>query len=191
MTSLARLALLFGSRAEVRIRSSAGLAGVLYPVVEVVMRSLATVFYLAHLGVLAILLRDGQRREYLADQRAAELAGTEALAQVLDIALSNVDSVIASRARAGEDNEGWRVAVNGVLRGENGPYRRRLRQLSTRQDASLWHSHPPSGLRAWLVEAEPWREPTLVLSQDESDRIDAELARYYQRARRDLAQSGV
>jgi heat shock protein HtpX len=193
MTSLARLSVLLNADRRLHAHEPPlmGLAAVIYPVVEWALRILSSLLYAAHLGVLAILLRDGQRREYLADQRAADLAGTRALAQVLDLAVSSVGSVVASRARDLQTYPGWRVAVQSVLRSENRQRMRRLRQRSVRRDASLWASHPPTGLRAWLVEAEPWRDPTFVLSAAESDLIDVELEGYYQRARRDLAQSGV
>ncbi len=193
MTVLGRLSDLFRGRSLIRLRSigAGGLGNLVDPLVDLVMTIVSGVFYAAHLGVLAVLLRDSQRREYLADQRAAELAGTRAAAQLFDLLVSDSVVLVAARARSQQDQPTWPAAVAPLLRPENAAKVRRLRQLSVRQEASMWRTHPPTGLRAWLVEAEAWRDPALVLTEAESARIDAELASHYQRARRDLAQSGV
>jgi hypothetical protein len=66
----------------------------------------------------------------------------------------------------------------------------RLRQLSTRQQASLLASHPPSGLRIRMIQAAaPFRPPAVVLTEAEAAAIDAELAKYEERYRREIAES--
>jgi heat shock protein HtpX len=62
----------------------------------------------------------------------------------------------------------------------------RLRQLSVRDEASLFASHPPTGMRARLVESRPGTSATVVLTQSECDQMDQELAKSYDRAARDL-----
>ncbi len=210
MTTLGRLADLFDARPVVRFfrgvggdvdaewsrwRGAAGTGGthaknLLEPLVTAAMRVIGALLYLVHFGVLAVVLRDTQRREYLADQTASRLAGSEATTQVLDLLVSDVDTVIASLARAQQTNAAWRQAAERTLRSDRA-VRSRLRQLSARRDASLRRHHPPSGLRAWLIDIAPPQGATLVLGEVESDRIDAELVRQYQRTRRDLAQSRV
>jgi heat shock protein HtpX len=189
MTTLSRLSELFLARNLSRI-SRRSLIGPLQPLVDLTMRLISSGLHLAHLGVLVIVLRDGQRAEYLADQRAVRLAGSQATIELLNLLLTSADSVIASRARAKGTQVEWRAAATESLTGEAAAMNR-LRQLSTRTEASLWASHPPTGLRAWLVEGAAWQEPAFVLAEDESERIDAELARQYQSARRDLAQSSI
>jgi hypothetical protein len=54
------------------------------------------------------------------------------------------------------------------------------------RETSLWDSHPPAGLRARMVEARPAREPLIELSEDESARIDRELAGWYGASHRRL-----
>lgn len=188
LTTLGRLSDLFGGRGGTFAGRSA--IGVFQPIADFLMRVIAAGFFLAHLGVLAVTLRDGQRAEYLADQRAAALAGTRAMVEVLDLLDGNVDSVIASRARGQGLQDSWREAAQESLRA-NAPARNRLRQLSSRTSASLWSTHPSLGLRAWLVEGAAWREPTFVISPEESDRIDTELARHYREARLAIAHSRI
>jgi Zn-dependent protease with chaperone function len=193
MTTLGQISGLFGPSQVVRLTGwgRGGLAALMEPVVDLVMSLMSSVFWAAHLGLLAVLLRDSQRREYLADQRAADLAGPRATAQLMDLLDADLDSVVASRARAQQIQEGWREAATDLLAPHRTAKLHRLRQLSTRTDVSLWTTHPPAGLRAWLVEARPVGSAALVLTEAESRQIDAELSGYYQRARRDLAQSGV
>jgi Zn-dependent protease with chaperone function len=192
MTSLGRLSALFEGRRLVVFKARGGtLPGLVDPLVNLVMRVISSVFYVAHLGVLSVTLRDSQRREYLADHRSAQLAGAHATAQLLDLLCTDADAVVAARARGQQLNPAWREAAAQLIAPDRAAKVRRLRQLSTRTDVSLWTTHPPAGLRAWLVEAMPPYPPTIVLSEADSTVIDDELAGYYQRARRDLAQSGV
>jgi heat shock protein HtpX len=195
MTTLGRLASLFEGGVQFRAGRGAGVASVLLvviqPIIGLFMAIVAFSFYFAHLGVLAVVLRDSQRREYYADQRASRLAGTRATAQLLDLINSDVAAVIASRSRANLVGPAWRDAATELLVPERAGKIRRMRQLSSRQGVSLFRTHPPAGLRAWLVEAEPYNTASLVVTQAESDRIDDELARYYKSARRDLAHSSL
>jgi len=199
MTSLGRLADLFrgqpvidiGPMARARPGSAGGLAVIVEPLVNLVLAVTSSVFFGAQLLVLSVLLRDSQHREFMADRRAAELAGSKAAAELFDLFITDAWSVVASRARAQEQQPGWREAAAALVAPDRVPRLRRLRQLSIRREVSLWNTHPPSGLRASLIEGQPPRLPSLVLTERESGLIDAELGSYYQRARRDLAQSGV
>jgi len=189
MTTLGRLSELFRVR-NLGKTTRRSLVGPIQFMVDGAMRLISAALYLAHLGVLIIVLRDGQRAEYLADQRAARLAGSRATVELLNLLLTSADSVIASRARAKGTQPEWRAAAIESLTVQAAAMTR-LRQLSTRTEVSLWASHPPTGLRAWLIEGAAWHDPAFVLTEDESERIDAEIARQYQSARRDLAQSAI
>jgi hypothetical protein len=59
--------------------------------------------------------------------------------------------------------------------------------LSVRDETSLFASHPPTGLRAKLIESRPYQPGTVVLTDAEAARIDEELAAAYESARRSLA----
>jgi Zn-dependent protease with chaperone function len=193
---LGRMADLFtGERSKVQLYGSRfrgqAMARLVDPIVDLVLRVISLAFYAAHLALAALLLRESQRREYLADHHAAAIAGSAAIASTLDLLGSDVDTVVASRARAQESHPVWRAAAAEFLSPTHAAKRLRLRQLSTRHDTSLWTTHPPTGLRAWLVEATARHEPSLVLSEEESSRIDEQLTRQYAAARRDLAHSQI
>jgi len=155
-----------------------------------VMRPLALVFRAAQAGVRLLARRDGHRADYYADHLAARLAGTRAAVELVDLGVQQaaVESVIAASARTGETERGWRAAAT-QMSDRQAPHLHRLRQLSVRRESSLWAHQPPHGLRARLLESRPWQEPALVLSEQDSARIDAELKAYYERYRRDIAQA--
>jgi hypothetical protein len=56
-----------------------------------------------------------------------------------------------------------------------------------RDEVSLFATHPPTGLRARMIESRPYRPPAVTLGAAESTRIDEELAKAYDVARRDIA----
>jgi Zn-dependent protease with chaperone function len=191
MLTLGRLARLLNP--DRRARSASAFVAVAELLMRVVLRPVAIGLALAQLGILALVFRDGQRAEYLADRGAAQLAGTSAAVELCDLLVHGEGghTVVASQARAGAGMEGWRTAI-AQMRGRQTPVRLgRLRQLTLRREASLLATHPPSGLRSRLLEAGPWLDPAIRLAPDESERIDAELARHYQRFRRDIAHTRV
>ncbi len=154
-----------------------------------VMRPLAFVLRAGQAGVRLLARRDGHRSEYFADYLAAGLAGTRAAVELVDLGVQRaaVENVIATSARNGQTEHGWRAAAT-QMSDRQAPHLHHLRQLSVRRESSLWANLPPHGLRARLLESRPWQEPALVLTEADSARIDAELKTYYGRYRRDIAQ---
>lgn len=147
------------------------------------------VLLIAYLGVVWIGHRATHRAEYHADEIASTVGGTTAAASMIEVLLAaeSMDTAIRSAARAGVDTvAGLRAAADGVRRDRAGR-QRSLQQLSVRDQASLFASHPPSGMRRWLLESRPYEAAQVVLSVADSERIDAELAPHYIQARRDLA----
>jgi Zn-dependent protease with chaperone function len=191
MLTLGRLAGLLNP--DRRARSASAFVAVAELLMRVILRPVAIALALAQLGILALVFRDGQRAEYLADRGAAQLAGTIAAVELCDLLVHGEGghTVVASQARAGAGVEGWRTAI-AEMRGRQTPVRLgRLRQLTLRRGSSLLATHPPSGLRSRLLEAGPRLEPAFALTAEDSERIDAELARHYQRFRRDIAHTRV
>ncbi|MFD2763374.1 M48 family metallopeptidase [Micromonospora eburnea] len=141
--------------------------------------------FLGHLVLVCTALRDSQRAEYLADEMSARVAGTAGATRLLDVLLSHesVALVVRQGARGGQGPTGWRAGMRRSLAGaaERLPL---VRQLSIREDASLFATHPPAGLRHRMLTARPWQDPGLVLGEARAERIDAELARHYERMSR-------
>lgn len=144
-----------------------------------------------HLLLVSVALRDGQQAEYLADEMSVMVAGTEAAAELADVLVTDEAGIMLVRqsARNGGGAEQWRDAVQRSMEGATARLPL-LRQLSIRDRASLFASHPPSGLRARMIRARPQRNPVVSLTEAESRRIDAELARHYARIGRDIAWGG-
>jgi Zn-dependent protease with chaperone function len=153
-----------------------------------VMWSLRFVAWCGYLGVVWVEARDGQRAEYLADELSARAAGSEAATSLLDV-LVNAEVVAMLAAREARQRRGpaqWREAVRDT-RAEMAPRRDRLWQLSVRDHVSLFASHPPAGLRARLIASRPYETAAVVLTEADAERMDTELAKQYENARRTLA----
>ncbi|SCG61909.1 M48 family metallopeptidase [Micromonospora inositola] len=152
---------------------------------------LAGLLFGAHLLLVSVALRDSQRAEYLADELAARVAGSPAACGMLDAFLAEESIALAVRreSRAGHGPDRWRAAVAGSrsAAAERLPL---LRQLSVREEASLFATHPPSGLRRRMLAGPPAHEPTVELTDERMARIDAELARDYEQVRREVSWSG-
>ncbi|MEU8181729.1 M48 family metalloprotease [Micromonospora sp. NPDC049047] len=149
------------------------------------------VLFVAHLLLVAVALRDSQRAEYLADELAARAAGTTAATDLLDTLLAAESMALAVRreTQAGHGPDRWRAAL-AESRAANPDRLPLLRQLSVRDEASLFAFHPPTGLRHRMLAARTWQEPAVVLTPGRMERIDAELARDYDRFRRTVTWAG-
>jgi Zn-dependent protease with chaperone function len=145
---------------------------------------------LANALLLLIGQRDGQRAEYLADEIAATVAGTDAVAGLLDatLMLDDVRQSIATTYTDGGDPAAWRTAAERV---ESALHDRLplLRQRSVREGASLLASHPPTGLRAGRLHRRPYQTPAVMLTAEEAAQVDIELSEWYRRLRTRLADS--
>ncbi len=154
----------------------------------------------AAVGQLLLLwvgMREHQRAEYAADAAATRVAGSAGTVQLLDDLVIGDSLVLAVRTTE-LNARAHRLSSPGVGEWQQAARRFRatladrlpaLRQRTIRNDANLAGSHPPAGLRARMVESWPATPAGLELSAAESERIDAELAKRYARAGRDLVQS--
>nr|BFE72055.1 hypothetical protein GCM10020092_053560 [Actinoplanes digitatis] len=141
-----------------------------------------------HLLVVWIGQRDAQRAEYLADEIAARAAGSAAAVRLLDALLLQdaIDTVICREARAKRAGAAWREAAD-VARANLATGVPAFRQLSRRDEVSLFASHPPTGLRARMLERRPRHAAAVTLTEQQAERIDNEIAGPVERVRRDLA----
>ncbi|QSB15370.1 M48 family metalloprotease [Natronosporangium hydrolyticum] len=156
-------------------------------IIHLIQGLIARALWTAQLVLLWLGLRDTQRAEYLADDRATAVAGSTAARGLMD-ALVTSDTVAAMVARAARESDEvprWRAAAAASRQrlADQVPLRH---QLSLVDDASLFATHPPTGWRRRMIEARPWRDPAIVLTEHQSAQIDAELAKHYARARRDI-----
>jgi Zn-dependent protease with chaperone function len=123
-----------------------------------------------------LMLRDSQRAEYLADALAARVAGSDAMIALHERLLLRSTVALTVQHAAHEDAENvlerLQIAVQLVPDRERERRRRVTRLESTRLEAT----HPPSGMRVALLEGRAAAEPRVVLSEEGSRRIDAELA---------------
>ncbi|MFC0526748.1 M48 family metallopeptidase [Phytohabitans kaempferiae] len=158
---------------------------------EVVQRMLARLLFTAHVVLVGLGQRDAQRAEYLADEMSAKVAGSTAAASLADVLLvvDAVEMVVRRDARAGRGPAEWRGSADEA-RASAAASLPALRQLSVRDDASLFASHPPSGLRWRMIRERPQHAPTVALTEARLEPIESELARHYERIARDISWGG-
>ncbi|MER7169427.1 M48 family metallopeptidase [Micromonospora sp. NPDC000207] len=187
---------MLGNAADL-MRPSAGTSGggLVEMIGEAVGRSVSwtvsRVLFGAHLVLVATALRDSQRAEYLADEMAARSGGTDAATRVLDVTLHG-ESVLRTVRRVARDGGGparWRAEVDLSL-ASAADRLTLLRQLSLREETSLFASHPPAGLRHRMLTARTRQAPRVVVTEARVELIDGELRRHYDRTVRDIALGG-
>ncbi|WP_285471501.1 M48 family metallopeptidase [Actinoplanes sp. NBRC 101535] len=159
-------------------------------IVELICWMLSRLVMGVHLVLVATSQRDSQRAEYLADELGVRAGGSAAAVRLNDhfLIMDAIDTVIRREARAQHGAPEWRAASD-IARANLVPRVPAMRQLSRRVEASFFASHPPTGLRAALIETRPAQPAGVELSGPESARIDGELTAIYEKARRELAVS--
>ncbi|MEV6367188.1 M48 family metalloprotease [Micromonospora musae] len=152
---------------------------------------LSRLLFGGHLLLVVTALRDSQRAEYLADEMAARVAGTDGATRLLDVLLQSesVSQTVRQAARNAQGPAAWRA---GVARSSTSAAHvlPLLRQLTLREQASLFASHPPHGLRHRMLTARTWQDSRVTVTETRNDRIDTELALHYERVSRAIAWSG-
>ena len=146
----------------------------------------------AFVGAQALALDGCQRAEYRADAIAVRVAGRAATAALLDTLVlgDGMLTIVTSMARAQKFKpEEIRAAVADARERDRARAAER-RQWTVRVESTLQPGHPPSGLRAELVAAYPDTAAQVTCTEPESARIDAELAKLYEKARLDVAHLG-
>ena len=190
LTTFARIAALFFPRYLVRTRfARLGLASWLGGYVVGIV--FTPIYYLAtwtQVGLWSIASRDHQRAEIYADVVGLKLAGTAGAMELLDTLLfhETVRTAVARSARRGDPVDAWHE--NAVTARAEALGRARVaEQSSLRREASLFGSHPPSGLRRRLVSSWPSATAGPLVASDHWLPIDDELSERYKRVRRALS----
>lgn len=114
------------------------------------------------------------------------MAGSAATIACLDLDLVvGMTTLLGARSRSNLDWLGGAELARTNLE----PKLPRRRQLSLRREASVFASHPPTGLRGALIATAEYHSPRVVLTDAETERIDAELATLAKRYHRTIAYS--
>jgi Zn-dependent protease with chaperone function len=124
-----------------------------------------------------VSLRSDQRAEYLADRKAAEIAGSDATAWALERTLLAESSYRAlERAlRFGKELEPLEAVRRAVTEVPAREVERQIRVSRTR-DTRIDSTHPPTYLRTRLIRARPAKHALVVLDVERNRLIDQELA---------------
>lgn len=127
----------------------------------------------------ALLLRDRQRAEYLADALAADVAGTDAEIASQEAMLLGPLLTAAVQRRAVDprtSSEGLVAELRATLAAVPERERERRRRVARLETTRLAATHPPTGRRLAFQERRGHREPAVALDAARNARVDAELA---------------
>jgi heat shock protein HtpX len=149
------------------------------PVLNLVKMVLRALLWVPRTALAVLVLREGQRAEYRADLLAARMAGRAATVDLLDtlVVMDSLAMLIMRDARAGRPVAEWPQTTLRLLE-ELRPQLAARREAATLRETALFATHPPSGLRARLIEATAGESAALVLDTARNERIDAELAKH-------------
>ncbi len=149
------------------------------PLLNLAKLALRTLLWAPRTALAVLALREGQRAEYRADLVAARLAGRAATVELFDtlVVMDSLAMLIMRDARAGLPVTQWPRTTARLL-AEVRPQLAARREAATLRETALFATHPPSGLRARLIDATALEQAAVVLDSARNERIDAELAKY-------------
>lgn len=144
---------------------------------------------LAYLMV-ALVYRDSQRAEYLADLLATRASGQAAMRASLEKTLlgDSVEWVAHRHANFRQPGEDLFAKLRDYLSTMPPREHERRRRLAARQRSAVDDTHPPTLARIKFIEAHGEVEPSIVLTTNEVRLIDEELRRYQEVVTRVLEQ---
>jgi heat shock protein HtpX len=184
MATFGRLAILTDPSRPVRRH---GFDATAEKVSRIVLAPLFAVCAIAHYLLTWCALRQAQRAERAADQRAIDLGGTAGARDLTNALLFG--DVISTRIRRlssrTADPAQWRLAAQEEIE-RSIASRAIMEQQSIRDDASLWQAHPPAGWRSRAVTAAPAAAARLQVDIDAWAVADRELASMFERVSRTL-----
>jgi Zn-dependent protease with chaperone function len=154
----------------------------------------ASVYFIA--AILGHLLwRNSQRAEYLADHKAAWVAGTTPVVTLFNrLYLGEVLSIAVRKAARAYDSHQFvdvfaefKQRVIAMPESEQRRINLLLRQTTSRLDAT----HPPTAHRIAVLEAHPVSSPSVRLTPDLWSRIQTDLAAIYSPTQKRLIDSYI
>lgn len=137
---------------------------------------------------VALLLRDSQRAEYLADARAARAVGTFAMVDTHALLLlaPSAMTIVHRRGVSSAGADGLLAELSHALLHATDDEREARREAARQEKSSLESTHPPMAQRIALLEARPV-EPAKVWSDSaRARRVDTELAPLGPQIERDM-----
>jgi Zn-dependent protease with chaperone function len=170
-----------------------GIPGLLMFPVNVVMFTVSMVPYGLAALLVTLMRRSTQRAEYLADARAAELAGSRDAVAAFDKLLLAGPISAAMMATTDEHWQNQSLWDDLQKRAANFPEREleRYRRIDREQGGRLDDTHPPTESRKRVIQERPQTVASQVLGHGENEAIDEELRNLTTRIQRDVIDTYV
>jgi heat shock protein HtpX len=136
---------------------------------QLVTGTLAALLWLVHLGMNALAGGDDRRVELRADAAAAQVAGTAAALEMLDVMamMPELTKYVQHHVPEGKAAAKWRAFLTDVRERESG-VASAWRQLSARTEAS----HPAPGRRHQWLARQTAQAAAVMIDQAEAGRIE-------------------
>jgi Zn-dependent protease with chaperone function len=167
-----------------------GLAGLVMVPLNLLLLGVAQLVDLCAATLTLLLWRDSQRAEYLADYLAARIGGSAAACALLETLLlgpsfkMTVRRIVHSRRQ-----DQMFAALREEMASVPAHERERLGRVEALDQTRLDVTHPPTMFRIRFLQARDAQTPHIVLSADEIDQLDRELASCEAEIRGGLASS--
>ena len=164
------------------------LPGLIALPINIVMGVLSLFPYALAYLLLALMSRESQRGEYIADAEGARLAGTAAMRTALD--KLHLEPLVARVAGATSDEHWanrnlWDELRRHMARIPAEEFER-MRADDRESSARLAVTHPPTASRLDVLASRTNEAPRMVLGPVDAEGIEAELRTHMQRIQRDL-----
>lgn len=161
--------------------SESGMPGIIMAPMNLLLMGLGGIIYSTTYLMLLLLFRRMQRAEYLADDLAAEVAGTEAeLGSEQKLYFGSTYWFAMQRVALGASSlnfiEEFQLQMQSIPAHEV----ERIQRVANMENSRLDATHPPTPLRFQFIASRPYRQPKIILSEKEESAIDNELQPYYE-----------
>ncbi|MFF4774448.1 M48 family metallopeptidase [Microtetraspora fusca] len=185
-SAIATLYEIHGAAARVHVHG--GLRALAISIVVNILTGLVRLLVVGLIMVLeSLTYRESQLAEYAADDRAARIASPVAVAGLMDKLITRGPAAhrhLESAAHRGGDLwEGLREYMAAFPETEE----ERLRRLARLERARVDATHPPTHLRAAFALSRAYGEAAIVTTDDEMERVQAELDAPAGRIAREIA----
>jgi heat shock protein HtpX len=160
-----------------RHQMEVGVTGLVTLIMSPIQRAFAQIPRATAMLLLHLLWRESQRAEYLADDLAARVAGTEATISLLaKLQLETLVDVAIQNVAMGASRETVLALVSTRCAALPARERKRLDAVSRLESSRLDSTHPPTGFRVALLEARPIVVPSVHLAATTWRAVEQEIA---------------
>lgn len=159
--------------------SESGMPGIIMAPMNLLLMGIGGIIYSIMYSMLLLLFRRMQRAEYLADDLAADAAGTEAeLGSEQKLYFGDTYWFAAQRVALEASNLNFIDELHLQMQSIPDHEIERIQRVATMENSRLDATHPPTPLRFQFIASRPYRQPTVSITEQQAAAIEVELQPY-------------